>query len=147
MDEEGKISFNGEGTATITVESKYEKEGGGKMEESIAVQVNAPPENTTGLEVVSFRIGKYMDYPDDYLIYVVKNVSLVAVTTRIVDVYYLDESNKILGSGTLLLVSSMTPITINANEEIERVDNPAIVPNGTKKILIYNSRVSGMYYE
>ena len=117
------------------------------MEESIAVQVNAPPENTTGLEVVSFRIGKYMDYPDDYLIYVVKNVSLVAVTTRIVDVYYLDESNKILGSGTLLLVSSMTPITINANEEIERVDNPAIVPNGTKKILIYNSRVSGMYYE
>ena len=69
VDEEGKISFNGEGTATITVESKYEKEGGGKMEESIAVQVNAPPENTTGLEVVSFRIGKYMDYPDDYLIY------------------------------------------------------------------------------
>ena len=147
VDEEGKISFNGEGTATIKVESKYEKEGGGKMEESIAVQVNAPPENTTGLEVISFRIGKYMDYPDDYLIYVVKNVSLVAVTTRIVDVYYLDESNKILGSGTLLLVSSMTPITINANEEIERVDNPAIVPNGTKKILIYNSRVSGMYYE
>ncbi|MFR5062901.1 MAG: Ig-like domain-containing protein, partial [Christensenellales bacterium] len=134
VDEEGKISFNGEGTATITVESKYEKEGGGKMEESIAVQVNAPPENTTGLEVVSFGNGEIGDKV------VIKNVSNNNITTRIVDVYFLDKTNKILGSSFFYLVQSFTPITIKPGEEVS--DNIwKVLPVGTTKILIYNERI------
>ena len=134
VDEEGKISFNGEGTATIKVESKYEKEGGGKMEESIAVQVNAPPENTTGLEVVSFGNGEIGDKV------VIKNVSNNNITTRIVDVYFLDKTNKILGSSFFYLVQSFTPITIKPGEEVS--DNIwKVLPVGTTKILIYNERI------
>lgn len=66
----------------------------------------------------------------------------MVIRTRIVDVYYLDVTGKILNSGTLLLVSSLTPIAINVNEEIERVDSPDILPKGTQRILIYNSRIS-----
>ena len=139
---DGLITFNGVGTATISVKSKYEKQGGGYMEKQIPVTVNDLPENTTGLEVVSFEIGKYMDYDGEYLIYTVKNVSERQITTRIVDVYYLDSTQKVLGSGTLLLVSSLTPIIIKANEQVERVDDPNILPKGTSMIYIYNSKIN-----
>ena len=139
---DGLITFNGVGTATIIVKSKYEKQGGGYMEKQIPVTVNDLPENTTGLEVVSFETGKYMDYDGEYLTDTVKNVSERQITTRIVDVYYLDSTQKVLGSGTLLLVSSLTPIIIKANEQVERVDDPNILPKGTSMIYIYNSKIN-----
>ena len=142
VDEEGKISFNGEGTATITVESKYEKEGGGKMEESIAVQVNAPPENTTGLEVVSFETGIGEDN-DPYLDYTIKNITDSYIEVLYVDVYYLDESGKILGSGHLGVESSFAPTRILPGQEITHGISGGInFPEETVKILIYNRRTA-----
>ena len=142
VDEEGKISFNGEGTATIKVESKYEKEGGGKMEESIAVQVNAPPENTTGLEVVSFETGIGEDN-DPYLDYTIKNITDSYIEVLYVDVYYLDESGKILGSGHLGVESSFAPTRILPGQEITHGISGGInFPEETVKILIYNRRTA-----
>ncbi|MFR1565703.1 MAG: hypothetical protein ACLSUT_04625, partial [Christensenellales bacterium] len=98
------------------------------------VQVNAPPENTTGLEVVSFGNGEIGDKV------VIKNVSNNNITTRIVDVYFLDKTNKILGSSFFYLVQSFTPITIKPGEEVS--DNIwKVLPVGTTKILIYNERI------
>ena len=144
VDEEGKISFNGEGTATITVESKYEKEGGGKMEESIAVQVNAPPENTTGLEVVSFEIG-VNEQNKNYFLYTVKNVTDSYIDVLFVDVYFLDATGKILRTEGLYIGgsegSSSGVRRIYPNEEAEGgVAGGSPRPSETVKILIYNRR-------
>ena len=146
VDEEGKISFNGEGTATITVESKYEKEGGGKMEESIAVQVNAPPENTTGLEVVSFEIG-VNEQNKNYFLYTVKNVTDSYIDVLFVDVYFLDATGKILRTEGLYIGgsegSSSGVRRIYPNEEAEGgVAGGSPRPSETVKILIYNRRTS-----
>lgn len=142
VDANGLITFNGVGTTTITLTSKYEKQGGGYMEQEIAVEVKTPI-NNTGLEVTKFEVGQYQEYEGEYLIYTVKNVSDRAIRTRIVDVYYMDSTGKILGTGTLLLVSSLTPITMDINEEVERVDDPNLLPDGTAQIFIYNSRIDG----
>ena len=144
VDEEGKISFNGEGTATIKVESKYEKEGGGKMEESIAVQVNAPPENTTGLEVVSFEIG-VNEQNKNYFLYTVKNVTDSYIDVLFVDVYFLDATGKILRTEGLYIGgsegSSSGVRRIYPNEEAEGgVAGGSPRPSETVKILIYNRR-------
>ena len=112
------------------------------MEQEIAVEVKTPI-NNTGLEVTKFEVGQYQEYEGEYLIYTVKNVSDRAIRTRIVDVYYMDSTGKILGTGTLLLVSSLTPITMDINEEVERVDDPSLLPDGTAQIFIYNSRIDG----
>ncbi len=146
VDEEGKISFNGEGTATITVESKYEKEGGGKMEESIAVQVNAPPENTTGLEVVSFETG-INKYDEPYLHYTVKNVTDSYINVLFIDVYYLDATGKILGTDSLYIGgsegSSSGVRRIYPDEEVEGgIAGGINFPEETVKILIYKRRTS-----
>ena len=141
VDEEGKISFNGEGTATITVESKYEKEGGGKMEESIAVQVNAPPENTTGLEVVSFETG-INKYDEPYLHYTVKNMTNSVMEVLIIDVYYLDATGKILGTDHLDIGQHNGAVRLmQPNEEVEGgIAGGINFPEETVKILIYNRR-------
>ena len=146
VDEEGKISFNGEGTATIKVESKYEKEGGGKMEESIAVQVNAPPENTTGLEVVSFETG-INKYDEPYLHYTVKNVTDSYINVLFIDVYYLDATGKILGTDSLYIGgsegSSSGVRRIYPDEEVEGgIAGGINFPEETVKILIYKRRTS-----
>lgn len=142
VDENGKITFNGVGTAKITATSKYATQGERTLQKSVDVTVNPVPKNNTGLEVVWFEIGKYLDYDGEYLIYKVKNISTTEISTRYVDVFFLDISNKILGSANLLLISSFTPINIKVNEEVERVDNASLVPNGTVKIHIYNRRIS-----
>lgn len=146
VDEEGKISFNGEGTATIKVESKYEKEGGGKMEESIAVQVNAPPENTTGLEVVSFETG-INKYDEPYLHYTVKNVTDSYINVLFIDVYYLDATGKIIGIDSLYIGgsegSSSGVRRIYPDEEVEGgIAGGINFPKETVKILIYKRRTS-----
>gem|GEM_PF-2609188 len=146
VDENGKITFNGPGTATIRVESIYEKEGGGKMEESITVQVNNPPENTTGLEVVSFETGINKDN-EPYLHYTVKNITDSYINVLFIDVYYLDATGKILGTDSLYLGgsegSSSGVRRIYPDEEVEDgVSGGINFPEETVKILIYNRRTS-----
>ena len=137
---DGLITFNGVGTATITVKSKYEKQGGGYMEKQIPVTVNDLPENTTGLEVVSFEYG-VDDNGKKYLDYIIKNVTNEYITVKYVDVYYLDDTDKILGEGYLPIASSMIPTVINAGEEIKGgIAGGIKFPSETVKILIYNRR-------
>ena len=143
VDENGKITFNGPGTATIRVESIYEKEGGGKMEESITVQVNNPPENTTGLEVVSFETGINKDN-EPYLHYTVKNTTDSDIAVLFVDVYYLDATGKILGIDDLYIGQHDGSVRrIQPNEEVEEgIAGGINFPEETVKILIYNRRTS-----
>ena len=140
---DGLITFNGVGTATITVKSKYEKQGGGYMEKQIPVTVNDLPENTTGLEVVSFETG-IDEFNDPYLIYTIKNVSNTSIRVRSVDIYYLDSSKKILGQENLYCGTVSGSLTLlNPGEETEGgVSGGINVPMGTESILIYKIRTS-----
>lgn len=145
VNEDGLITFNAVGTATITIKSKYEKQGGGYMEKQISVTVNAPPENNTGLEVISFETG-IDEFNDPYLIYTIKNVSNGAIRVRSVDVYYLDTTGKILGQENLYCGTVSGTFTIlNAGEEVQDGISGGInVPIDTDSILIYNIRTSTM---
>ena len=140
---DGLITFNGVGTATIIVKSKYEKQGGGYMEKQIPVTVNDLPENTTGLEVVSFETG-IDEFNDPYLIYTIKNVSNTSIRVRSVDIYYLDSSKKILGQENLYCGTVSGSLTLlNPGEETEGgVSGGINVPMGTESILIYKIRTS-----
>ena len=141
VNEDGLITFNAVGTATITIKSKYEKQGGGYMEETIAVTVNDLPKNNTGLEVVSFEHG-IDDYGEEYLDYTIKNTTNESIRVKYIDVYYLDATGKILDCDYLSIASSMTPTIIQSGQEIKHgVSGDINFPEGTVKILIYNDRV------
>ena len=116
------------------------------MEESIAVQVNAPPENTTGLEVVSFETG-INKYDEPYLHYTVKNVTDSYINVLFIDVYYLDATGKILGTDSLYIGgsegSSSGVRRIYPDEEVEGgIAGGINFPEETVKILIYKRRTS-----
>lgn len=138
---DGLITFNGVGTATITVKSKYEKQGGGYMEKQIPVTVNDLPENTTKLEITSFETGINVEgWP--YLLVTVKNTASSSIHVMYIDVYYVDATGKILGTGSLYVGSvSGTPVYIDAGEEVQGGQSGDInFPEETVKILIYNRR-------
>ena len=139
---DGLITFNGVGTATITVKSKYEKQGGGYMEKQIPVTVNDLPENTTGLEVVSFETG-IDEFNDPYLSCVIKNVSNTSIRVWSVDIYYLDSSKKIIGEENLYC-GTVDGISRNlaAGEEFETGISGGIkFPENTVELLIYNRKM------
>ena len=139
---DGRITFNGVGTATITVKSKYEKQGGGYMEKQIPVTVNDLPENTTGLEVVSFETG-IDEFNDPYLSCVIKNVSNTSIRVWSVDIYYLDSSKKIIGEENLYC-GTVDGISRNlaAGEEFETGISGGIkFPENTVELLIYNRKM------
>ena len=139
---DGLITFNGVGTATIIVKSKYEKQGGGYMEKQIPVTVNDLPENTTGLEVVSFEYG-VDDNGKKYLDYTVKNTTDSSIRVMFIDVYYVDATGKILGENDLYC-GTADGISRNlvAGEEFETgIVGGIKFPENTVKILIYNRRI------
>ena len=141
VDENGLIIFNSVGTATIKVTSKYEKQGGGYMEQEIAVTVNDLPENTTKLEITSFETGINEEgWP--YLLVAVKNTADSRIRVMFIDVYYVDATGKILGTGSLYMGSvSGTSIYIEPGEEAQGGQSGDIdFPEGTTRILIYNRR-------
>ncbi|MFR1566405.1 MAG: hypothetical protein ACLSUT_08255, partial [Christensenellales bacterium] len=110
------------------------------------VQVNAPPENTTGLEVVSFEIG-VNEQNKNYFLYTVKNVTDSYIDVLFVDVYFLDATGKILRTEGLYIGgsegSSSGVRRIYPNEEAEGgVAGGSPRPSETVKILIYNRRTS-----
>ena len=138
---DGLITFNGVGTATITVKSKYEKQGGGYMEKQIPVTVNDLPENTTKLEITSFETG-IDENGKKYLDFTVKNTADSSIHVMFIDVYYVDGTGKILGAGSLYIgTASGTPQWIDSGEEIQsgEAGNISFV-EGTTQILIYNRR-------
>ena len=141
VDENGKITFNGVGTAKITATSKYATQGGRTLQKSVDVTVNPVPEYNTGLEVVWFETG-YEDNGDPYLVYRVKNVSDSRIRVKFVDVYFLDATGKILKEDYLYVDN--TWIYIEPGEEIEHGEMGQGVqfPPTTAKILIYNYRTS-----
>ncbi len=139
---DGLITFNGVGTATITVKSKYEKQGGGYMEKQIPVTVNDLPENTTGLEVIDFEYGIDND-GKKYLDYTVKNITDSSIRVMFIDVYYVDATGKILGENDLYC-GTADGISRNlvAGEEFETgIAGGIKFPENTVKILIYNRRI------
>lgn len=140
VDANGLITFNGVGTTTITVTSKYEKQGGGYMEQEIAVTVNDLPENTTKLEITSFETGINPNN-SPYLRYTVKNMAQSSIRVLFIDVYYVDSTGKILGSDDLYIGAvSGAPQEIPANEEVVGNEAGITIPDGTVRILIYNRR-------
>ena len=139
---DGLITFNGVGTATITVKSKYEKQGGGYMEKQIPVTVNDLPENTTKLEIISFEAG-IDENGKKYLDFTVKNMASSAISVLYIDVYYVDATGKILGTGDLFVGTvEGNPSWIEPGEEIQsgEAGNISFV-EGTVEILIYNRRI------
>ena len=75
--------------------------------------------------------------------YVIKNIKDDFIIVKYVDVYYLDASGKIIGTGYLPLESSMTSTIINAGQEIQHsMTGDIIFPEDTTKILIYNRRTN-----
>ena len=139
---DGLITFNGVGTATISVKSKYEKQGGGYMEKQIPVTVNDLPENTTKLEIISFETG-IDENGKKYLDFTVKNMASSAISVLYIDVYYVDATGKILGTGDLFVGTvEGNPSWIEPGEEIQRGEagNISFV-EGTAEILIYNRRI------
>ncbi|MFR5063116.1 MAG: hypothetical protein ACLTEK_08990, partial [Christensenellales bacterium] len=105
------------------------------------VQVNAPPENTTGLEVVSFETG-INKYDEPYLHYTVKNMTNSVMEVLIIDVYYLDATGKILGTDYLDIGQHNGAVRLmQPNEEVEGgIAGGINFPEETVKILIYNRR-------
>mgnify|MGYP005777692793 CR=1 FL=1 len=136
---DGLITFNGVGTATITVKSKYEKQGGGYMEKQIPVMVNDLPENTTGLEVIEFEYGINEEGMPD-LSFVVQNISSKIIEVRRIDVYYLDNTGKILESDNLYVGDASGGFqTLKPGDKIKSgFTGGAGLPEGTDKIFIYN---------
>ena len=142
VDANGLITFNGVGTTTITVTSKYEKQGGGYMEKQIPVTVNDLPENTTKLEIISFEAG-IDENGKKYLDFTVKNMASSAISVLYIDVYYVDATGKILGTGDLFVGTvEGNPSWIEPGEEIQsgEAGNISFV-EGTVEILIYNRRI------
>ena len=112
------------------------------MEKQIPVTVNDLPENTTGLEVVSFETG-IDEFNDPYLSCVIKNVSNTSIRVWSVDIYYLDSSKKIIGEENLYC-GTVDGISRNlaAGEEFETGISGGIrFPENTVELLIYNRKM------
>ena len=142
VNEDGLITFNAVGTATITIKSKNEKYGGGYMEETIAVTVNDLPKNETYLEVVSFTVTPEGENQRRIYCDIINNATS-EITVMYVDVYYLDETNKVIGQGYLILRSpSGTPVIINPGKTREGGMVGEDIPENIAKVWIYNRRTN-----
>lgn len=142
VDENGKITFNGVGTAKITATSKYATQGGRTLRKSVDVTVNPVPEYNTGLEVVWFETG-YEDNGDPYVQYEIENVSLSNIMVMYVDVYFLDVTGKILGEDEFATNLLENLIILKPGETTKSgYSGKERVPKGTVKIHIYNRRIS-----
>ena len=142
VNEDGLITFNAVGTATITIKSKYEKQGGGYMEETIAVTVNDLPKNSTGLEVISFEHG-IDEQGQPYLDFEIENVSTGIIEVRTVDVYYVDSTGKILKTHSLYVGTISGGFQrLEAGEKIKGgVSGGSALPEGTAEIVIFKISV------
>ena len=135
---DGLITFNGVGTATITVKSKYEKQGGGYMEKQIPVTVNDLPENTTKLEIISCET--VIEEDESYLKYTIKSTADSDILVMWLDVYFVDATGKVLGEDNIYAGTVSGSVRrIKPGEEV--IINEAIPPEGTVETLIYNRRM------
>lgn len=142
VNEDGLITFNAVGTATITIKSKNEKYGGGYMEETIAVTVNDLPKNETYLEAVSFTVTPEGENQRRIYCDIINNATS-EIRVRYVDVYYLDETNKVIGQGYLILETpSGTPVIISPGETIQGGMVGENIPENIAKVWIYNRRTN-----
>ena len=139
VDANGLITFNGVGTTTITVTSKYEKQGGGYMEQEIAVTVNDLPENTTKLEIISCET--VIEKDGTYLKYTIKSTATSDILVMWLDVYFVDATGKVLGEHSIYAGTGSGSLRlIKPEEEVVIYESIQVVPEGTDETVIYNRR-------
>lgn len=137
---DGLITFNGIGTATITVKSKYEKQGGGYMEKQIPVTVNDLPENTTKLEIISCET--VIEEDESYLKYTIKSTADSDILVMWLDVYFVDATGKVLGGHDIYAGTASGSVRrIKPGEEVIINESIQVVPEGTVETLIYDRRM------
>ena len=137
---DGLITFNGVGTATIIVKSKYEKQGGGYMEKQIPVTVNDLPENTTKLEIISCET--VIEEDESYLKYTIKSTADSDILVMWLDVYFVDATGKVLGGHDIYAGTASGSVRrIKPGEEVIINESIQVVPEGTVETLIYDRRM------
>ena len=112
------------------------------MEETIAVTVNDLPKNETYLEVVSFTVTPEGEN-QRRIECTITNTANNYINVYYVDVYYLDETNKVVGQGYLIFhTPSGVPVALNPGETIQGGMVGENIPENIAKVWIYNRRTN-----